>query len=123
MDAQVRVEGLELVRSNLRRVSAGYPREQQSIHNNLGQTILQRARNRARVRTGRMRSLIRLRTTQELVEITSEADYARFQHWGTQYVSADRHLTEPLRELEQRLVKDYQNLTNQYVERVWQSNA
>jgi hypothetical protein len=122
MDVQVKVEGLDLVQSNLRRVAGGYAREQRSIHGKVGRPILDRARGRARVRTGRLRSLIRLRSTEEMVEITSEAEYARFPHWGTRYVTADRHLTEPLKELEDKLVRDYQRLTERYIDKVWKDN-
>jgi hypothetical protein len=115
----IRVEGLDLVVSNLRRVAVGYPREQKTIHKSLGEDVLTRARSRTRVRTGRLRSLIRLRATEELVEVTSEADYARFPHYGTRYISADLHLTEPLRELEKKLVGDYQKMTERYIDRVW----
>lgn len=125
MDSQVKVEGLDLVQSNLRRVAAGYPREQKSIHTQIGQSVLQRARARARVRTGRMRSTIRLRTTSEQVEIEAGQGigYAGFQHWGTRYISGTRYLTEPLKELEDKLVKDYQTLTDRYIDKTWVSNV
>lgn len=122
MEPTFRIEGLDLVQSNLRRVARGYPRYQKTIHGEIGRPLIDRARSRARVRTGRLRSLIRLRTTGELVEVTSEADYARFPHYGTRYMSADLHLTEPLMELEDRLVRDYQEMTNRYVDSVWISN-
>jgi hypothetical protein len=119
----IEVRGLDLVQANLRRVSQGFPREQKRIHTELGQPILQRARNRARVRTGRLRSMIRFRTTQSEVEVTSEADYAKFLHWGTRYISADLHLTEPLHELENVLVRDYQRMTERFIDRNWRSSA
>jgi hypothetical protein len=119
----IRAEGLDLVVSNLRRVAVGYPREQKTIHRSLGEDVLTRARDRARVRTGRLRSLIRLRATGELVEVTSEADYARFPHYGTRYISADLHLTEPFRELEAKLAGDYQKLTDTWIDRVWVDNV
>ena len=122
-EPQLKIEGLDLVQANMRRVARGYPREQATIHQTLGQTVLDKARGRARVRTGRMRSMIRLRSTGELVEVTSEAPYARFQHWGTRYVFADRHLTEPFKELEDVLLRDYEQLTMRFIDRVWVDNV
>jgi hypothetical protein len=123
MKPQVKVEGLDLVQANLSRVTRGLAREQKNIHGTLGESIIDRARGRARVRTGRMRSMIRLRTTSERVEVTSEAEYARFSHYGTRYMSADLHLTEPLRELEDVLVRDYERLLDRYIDRNWRSNT
>jgi HK97 gp10 family phage protein len=120
--AETRIEGLDLVQQNLRRVRSGYGRERRNIHKAIGQPVLIRARQRARVRTGRLRSSIQLRATEAELEIEAGADYAGFQHWGTKYMSGTHYLTEPLRELESKLVHDYQKLTDRFIDRVWRSN-
>ncbi len=119
------IRGLGLVQSNMRRVARGYPRYQKVIHGQIGQPLIQRARGRARVRTGRLRNSIQLRTTSERVEIDAGQgiDYAVYQHYGTRHMTGTLFLTEPLRELEDRLVRDYQDLTNRFVESVWVSNV
>lgn len=118
------IKGLDLVQSNMRRVARGYPRYQKVIHSQIGQPIIQRARSRARVRTGRLRNSVELRSTEEAVEIDAGRgiDYAVFQHYGTRHMTGTRFLTEPLQELEDRLVRDYQQLTDRFVDSVWVSN-
>lgn len=118
------IKGLDLVRSNMRRVARGYPRYQKVIHGQIGQPLIQRARSRARVRTGRLRNSIQLRTTEEAVEVDAGQgiDYAVFQHYGTRHMAGTRFLTAPLKELEDRLVRDYQDLTNRFIDTVWVSN-
>jgi HK97 gp10 family phage protein len=118
----VRVEGLDLVLSNLRRVRSGYRGEQKQIHSAVGQPVLVRARQRARSRTGRLRSSIRLRATSAEIEFEADTEYAGFQHWGTRHMTGTRYLTEPLRELEAKLVHDYQKLTERFIDRVWVDN-
>ncbi len=119
------IKGLDLVQSNMRRVARGYPRYQKVIHAQIGQPLIDRARSRARVRTGRLRNSIRLRTTEERVEIDAGQgiDYAVYQHYGTRHMTGTLFLTEPLRELEDRLVRDYQELTNRFIDSVWVSNV
>lgn len=121
----VRLEGLDLVLSNLRRVADGYSREQRRIHQEIGEPLLRDAWQRARVRTGRMRSTIRLDATGDRLELTAGEgiDYAGFQHWGTRYVSANRFITDPFQEAADDVVDDYQRLTDQYIERTWRSNV
>lgn len=125
VESRFEIKGLDLVQANMRRVARGYPREQRNIHADLGQSILQRARTRVRVRTGRLRSSIHLRTTSEQVEVEAGQGlgYAGFQHWGTRHISSSLYLTEPLRELEGKLVSDYQKLTERYVDKVWIDNV
>lgn len=124
VEPRMKVQGLQLVKSNMARVARAAPEANKAILGVLGQTVLQRARGRASVDTGTMRSQITTKATAERVNITSGAWYSLFPHYGTaRGIQPDRHLTDPLHELEGKLVRDYEKMLWQFVDRVWVDNV
>jgi phage gpG-like protein len=119
----VRIEGLDLVRANAARARIGYPREQaRVIGPKLAEPVVVAARGRARKRSGRMAGTIRARTTETTVEVEAGAgiDYAAVQHYGGyNNITANPFLTDPLAEMESRLVATYDQLTSRFIENVW----
>lgn len=113
------VRGLDLVQKNLRRVREGWDREQRHILEDVAEPLIREAKVRARADTGRMRSSIRQMMTVDATEIFTDVDYARFQHYGTVYVSPNPFLTGPLHDMESEVVRDFDDLTWRFIERVW----
>jgi hypothetical protein len=116
------VKGLDLVQKNLRRVREGWPREQSRILEDVAEPLIREAKARVRVDTGRLRSSIRQMMTVDAVEIFTDVPYARFQHYGTVYVEPNPFLTGPLHEMESETVRDFDDLTWRFVDRVWVDN-
>ena len=113
------IRGLDRVDTNRRRVRDAWPREGRRILDEVGQPVLTAGRARARVDTGRMRASIQQLTTVDTTEIFSPVDYARFQHYGTVYVDPNPFLTGPLHELEPAIIRNFDQLLWQYIDRVW----
>lgn len=116
-----RIEGLGRLQANLTAVASTYDREQERIHKGLGADLVEAARARARVRTGAMRASIRPVSTSDRLEVTAgqRLTYVAFQHWGTRFVSPNRFLIDPLHERERRMVDEYQEQTNRFLQRIF----
>ena len=116
------VEGLDLIKTNFRRIADRFPQERERIHEYLGRNLLSRSRSRARSDTGRMRTSINVEATPDRLEVGATVDYAPFQHWGTKHVTADRFLTDPMEEQEHRLIGDYERQVGRFLESTWKDS-
>jgi len=120
----VKVEGLKLLNQNLKRVSVGYIKELKDIHKKVSEPVAERAARKVRSRTGRLAASIKAGATQKGGYIQAgkaTVPYAAVNHWGGYPgdYQGNPFLTDAIEELEDNIVKQWADLTHDFIERVW----
>lgn len=127
MPAQgISVEGLNLLHRNLRKLDSDYPKRAKEIHQAIAEPIASRARSKARVKSGKMRSSIRPYATQRMARVGAGARtvYTGVQHygWPAHNITPNLFLTESVNELQNETLVTYDRLMDAWIEEVWISN-
>lgn len=123
----ISVEGLNLLLRNLRRVNSEYPKQAKEIHKEIAEPVSERAKTKARKKSGRMAASIRPYATQRKAEVGAGARvvYAGVQHygWPAHGISPNPFLTESINEMQPQILVTYDRLMDQWIERIWQENT
>jgi hypothetical protein len=122
---QIRVEGADVLRRNLRRVHKDLPKGMRLIHAEISGPVAALARSRARRLSGRLAGSIRVRatTTMARIEAGRGLEYGGVQHWGWpgHNIEPDLFLTEAITEREAATIQLYERKLDEWVESVWRS--
>jgi len=124
--ARITVEGLDLVRRNLRNVDKALPRGLSRIHKEVAGPVADQARRNVRSRTGRLARSIQPGGTQRAATVTAGArlrpyNYARINHYGGYpgRYGGNPFLTQALAVEKTETVRLYDRLLFDFVEKVW----
>lgn len=119
----ISVEGLDLVRKNLRNVDAQLPRALTKIHKEVAGPVAKTAQTNVRSRTGRLARSIKPGGTQRAATVTAGARlvYARINHYGGYpgNYPGNPYLDNALAEKTDESIRLYDRLLYDFVERVW----
>jgi len=123
-DPGVKVEGLKLLNRNLKKISTDYVKELKTIHQKVSEPVAVLASRKVRSRSGRLAASIKAGATQKGGHIQAgrmTLPYAAVNHWGGYPgdYQGNPFLTDALEELEDSIVRDWVDLTNRWLERVW----
>lgn len=123
-DPGVKVEGLKLLNSNLKKISTDYIKELKEIHKKVSEPVAVLASRKVRSRTGRLAASIKAGATQKGGHIQAgraTLPYAAINHWGGYPgdYQGNPFLTDALEESEDGIVKQWADLTDRFIERVW----
>ena len=122
--AGIRVEGLNEFVRNLRRVDKELPQGMKAIHMELAEPVAQRAKNKARRKSGKMASTIKPQASARYARVSAGAriKYAGVQHygWPAHNISPNPFLTDAITDLQPVIVVRYERLLGDWLEKVWQ---
>ncbi len=123
----VRVEGLNLLLRNLRKVSKEYPKQVKEINRRVVEPVVKVAQRRAPVRSSLLRSSIRPSSTQKVGSVSAgkaSIPYAGVIHygWPAHNIQGDPFLTDALDSTENQVYDEYERLIGQFIEKVWVDN-
>lgn len=121
--AEIKVEGANIVRRNLRKVGKDLPKGMRLIHQEIAGPVAALAKRKARRRSGRMAGTIRPRstTTMARVEAGRGIAYGAVQHWGGYHgIEPNLYLTEAIEERESQSVQLYERKLGDWIDSVWQ---
>lgn len=127
MDAQIKIEGADVLRRNLRKVGQDLPKGMKLIHQEIAGPVAADAKRRARRRSGRMAGTIRPRstTTMARVEAGRGIEYAGVQHWGWpgHSISPNPFLTEAIAERQHATLELYERKLGEWIDQVWEDTT
>lgn len=120
----VKVEGLKLLNRNLKKVSTDYPKQLKDIGKKVSEPVAVLASRKVRSRTGRLAASIKAGATLKGGYVQAgkmTVPYAAVNHWGGYPgdYQGNPFLVDAITEREDRIVKDWTELTNVWLERVW----
>lgn len=123
---EIKVEGARELRSSLRRVSKEYPKEMKAIHEKVAEPVATLARSKSRRKSGKMAGTTRTSATQTMARVAQGGYgvvYAGVQEWGWpgHGIAPSHALTDSLAEREQQTLDTYLTLTDQFIDRVWET--
>src|SRR5690606_2175225 len=132
MRPDVRVEGLAELNRSLRRVSSEFPKEMRDINKTVAAPIAEDARRRVRSRSGRLARTAKAQGGQRYARVAAGRkgldprtgySYAGVIHCGG-YPGSYRgnpFLTDAMDAKREKAVDEYLRLTDQFLDRVWES--
>lgn len=126
MDTQIRIEGANILRRNLRRVHKDLPKGMKLIHQEIAGPVAALAKTKARRRSGRMAGVIKPSSTTTMARVQAgPLVYVGVQHWGwsRHSISPNRFLTEAITEKTQVSLKLYEQKLGQWIDAVWEDNS
>lgn len=132
MQADVRVEGLRELARSVRRVSDQFPKELRDINKAVVTPIAEDARRRVKSRSGRLARTVKPQASQRYARVAAGRkgldrrtgySYAGVNHFGG-YPGSYRgnpFLTDAMDAGRERALDEYLKLTDQFLDRVWES--
>jgi hypothetical protein len=123
---RIDVEGLDLVRRNLRNIDKALPRGLSKIHKEVARPVAEEGQRNVRSRTGRLARSVQPGGTQRAATVTAGArlrpyNYARINHYGGYpgNYRGNPFLTKALTEETPETIRLYDRLLYDFVETVW----
>ena len=120
---EIRVEGANVLRRNLRKVGKDLPKGMKLIHAEIAGPVAAVARGKARKQSGAMARSIRVKatTTMSRIEAGRGLKYAGVQHWGWagHSISPNPFLTEAISERANETLVLYEKKVGQWIDAVW----
>lgn len=122
-EGQIRVEGADVFRRNLRKVGKDLPKGMRLIHAEIAGPVAALARSKARKQSGAMARSVRVKatTTMARIEAGRGLPYAGVQHWGWagHSISPNPFLTEAISERSTETLALYEKKVGEWIEAVW----
>jgi hypothetical protein len=119
----VTVEGLKLLRQNVKKIKDGYPKELKIIHKAVAEPVAELGARKVRTRSGELvNSIISGGTLKSgFAQAGRTVPYAAVNHWGGYPgdYQGNPFLTDALAELEGSIIRDWTDLTDDFIERMW----
>lgn len=122
---RVRVEGLDALKRNLRKISADYPKELKRIHLHVALPRVRSARSRIRSRSGALAGTVKATATQKAGSIQAGGgkakEYAAINHYGGYpgRYAGNPFLLNEIAASQNEIARDFATLTDAFIERVW----
>lgn len=123
MDGQIRVEGANVLRRNLRKVQKDLPKGMKLIHQEIAGKVAAVAKGKARKKSGRMAGTIKPRSTTTMARVQAgPLVYAPVQHWGWpgHNIEPNRFLTDAIEEKQSETLALYERRLGEWVDDVWE---
>lgn len=122
----VEVQGLDVVRKNLKAVDRDLPKGLRQVHLEISKPIAEDARGRAPSRSGRLAASVKAKGTQKSASISAGArlQYAGVIHWGWpgHNIAAQPFLTETIVDAAPGIADEYEEILFKWIESVWDTN-
>lgn len=101
-------------------MDAGANQFLKDTHARIAKPVVQKAKGKARVKTGRMKSRIKATPTTRMARIAvGQLIYGPVQHWGwpKRNITPNRFLSDAIEESEDSILRHYAHLLGEYVEK------
>ncbi len=122
----VEVEGLDVVRKNLKKIDQDLPKGLRLVHLEISKPIADEARGRAPVRSGQLAASVKAGGTQKAATISAGArlrpyPYGPIVHygWPGHGITAQPFLTDTMEAAAPGLAADYEQILTSWIDSVW----
>lgn len=123
---EIRVQGADVLRRNLRKVHKDLPKGMKLIHQEIAGPVAALAKQKARKRSGKMMRSIRPSSTTTMARIQAGAGvkYAGVQHygWPGHNIEPNPFLTDAITERADETLILYERKLGDWIDAVWQDN-
>lgn len=125
VEANIKIEGADVLRRNLRKLGKDLPKGMKLIHAEIAGPVAAVARRKARRKSGAMAAGVKVSATTTMSRIqagTGQArEYTGVQHWGWpgHSISPNQFLTEAIEEKTTETLTLYEKKLGDWIDSVW----